>query len=418
MTDALRVMSKRLQGIYYGWYVAAAAFVIMTICSGLGFYNLGVYMTAFSDEQGFPISLASLGTATVFLSGGLFGLVVGRLIERFDIRWCISSGAIVLSLVLYGAQFVTDVWSLLIFHAMLGVSYCATALIPCTTIVARWFDKQRSIALAYASTGLSLGGILLTPPTVALIEQGGIAFATQSLAFLPALVVVPIALLVLRQEPASLGLYPDGAAGPAERPPEKNGAADEGSYRSAARSRFFVLLTITFVLIMMAQVGLIAHQFRLISLRTGDASAASFAVALLAGCSIGGRLIGGWLLTFVADRVFVLSLIAGQACAALLFGFGQSIWVLYIATVIFGLTVGNLLMMQPLLIASSFGLAAYGRLYSVSQFAVSFGLAAGPALMGFVFDASGSYAMACFTLAGVCASAFAVFYIADRTRNR
>ena len=38
--------------IYYGWYVVAGLFVVLTISSGLGFYNLSVYMNVLAAAKG------------------------------------------------------------------------------------------------------------------------------------------------------------------------------------------------------------------------------------------------------------------------------------------------------------------------------------------------------------------------------
>jgi MFS family permease len=42
-------------------------------------------------------------------------------------------------------------------------------------------------------------------------------------------------------------------------------------------------------------------------------------------------------------------------------------------------------MLQPLLIAEAFGLREYARIFSVANLMSSWGTAAGPALMGYVF---------------------------------
>jgi MFS family permease len=65
----------------------------------------------------------------------------------------------------------------------------------------------------------------------------------------------------------------------------------------------------------------------------------------------------------------------------------------------FGITIGNLLMLQPLLIAEAFGVRDYARIYSRSQFVSTLGVAFGPLLLGVVHDAQDGYALA-YTLAG------------------
>ena len=66
----------------------------------------------------------------------------------------------------------------------------------------------------------------------------------------------------------------------------------------------------------------------------------------------------------------------------------------------FGLTVGNLLMLHPLLLAERFGVRDYGRIYSRSQLVATLGVAAGPALLGLLRGAQGDYAAAFLLAAG------------------
>ncbi len=48
-----------------------------------------------------------------------------------------------------------------------------TALVPATTLVARWFVRRRALAIALTQSGLSLGGILLTPMLARVLELDG-----------------------------------------------------------------------------------------------------------------------------------------------------------------------------------------------------------------------------------------------------
>jgi len=62
-----------------------------------------------------------------------------------------------------------------------------------------------------------------------------------------------------------------------------------------------------------------------------------------------------------------------------------------LGTVLFGITMGNSLMMHPLLLAERFGTRDYGRIYSTSQLITMIGVAGCPTLIGFLCEASGGY---------------------------
>jgi MFS family permease len=56
------------------------------------------------------------------------------------------------------------------------------------------------------------------------------------------------------------------------------------------------------------------------------------------------------------------------------------------ASVLLGLAVGNLLMLQPLLLAEAFGVREYAKIYSSSQLVTTLGVATGPILLGYLHD--------------------------------
>ena len=398
------------QGVFYGWYVVAAVLVIMTVTAGLGFYNLSVYLKAFVAEGGFSVAATSGATACFFISSGIAGLGVAALIERYDPRWVITCGAIVSAIATLGAGYVSELWQLYLFYILFGAGYAGAALIPGTTLVARWFARRRSVALSIASTGLSLGGILITPVAASLIDRWGLEATTPWLALGFVIGIIPIAWLLIRPSPQSLGLGPDGD--PIKR--DESGAvmpADGIDYHDAIRSRFFILSTTAFIFAMMAQVGVIAHQFRLVALRSGSDETAALAVATMAFASIVGRLAGGWALSFIPSRRFVFALVIGQGLALAFYSVAETPFALFCATILFGVTVGNLLMMQPLMLAEAFGLKAYGRIYSLSQLFMTAGVAIGPAAVGFLYEWLDGYGVAFLVMAAASLLAF-IFILA------
>lgn len=386
----------KASSVHYGWFVVAALFVVLTITSGLAFYNLSVYMNALVERRGFPVSAVSSAIAVFFVASGFGGLLAGHLLTRSDPRWTIAAGGFVgaLSLWLLGA--VEALWQLYAVYGLFGLGHACCTLVPATTLVTRWFRENRSIALSVASTGLSVGGILITPASAAYIGRVGLPAATELFAWAWLLGVVPVTVLVVRSAPgATLETGSDGA------PP----VLDGWRYGPAIRSRWFFAITAAWILVMLAQVGAISHLFNLATTRV-DAATGARAVSLMATTSILGRFLGGWLITRTDTRMFALVCIAGQCCSlGWLAGADEGTAVL-VGAVCFGATVGNLLMLQPLLLAEVFGARDYSRIYSLSQLLTTLGIASGPALLGVLFDALGGYDASFAIAAGASGIAF------------
>jgi MFS family permease len=279
---------------------------------------------------------------------------------------------------------------LYLFHLVFGLCYGCVGIIPNITMLARWFEARRSLAISIASTGLSLGGIVITPASAFLIEHHGIAGAAPWLALALLIGVVPPTALVVRPDPQAMGLAPDGVAPAPGGTPVA--ATPRATFAQARRSRFFAGIAASYFFVMGAQVGAIAHIYRLAK-TAGGVDIAALAVALLAGASVCGRLAGGWILLKAPARVFTLVLFAQQAAALAVLALAASKGVLLLGVVMFGLAMGNILMMQPLLLAEAFGTHSFGRIYAASNLISVPGVAAGPALLGFVFAPTGGYAV-------------------------
>jgi len=396
--------------IYYGWYIVAAICLITTVTSGLAFHNLSVLLNAFVEERGFPVSLTSAATAVYFVSGGIAGVVVGRLVDRFDPRAPVVGASLLGAVCLYSVGYLREVWQLFLFHALFGLAYGGAGLVPMTTLVARWFSVKRSLALSIASTGLSLGGIFIAPFVAISIQRGGLS-ATGPWMAIVFLAIIPVTLLVIRPRPEAMGLAPDGfvKSANAETPP----AVVSVTYADAKRTGFFYAVSVSYLFLLGAQVAAVAHLYRLANLRNGPETAA-LALAFLASASIVGRLSGGWIVVYMRAKIFALQLMALQFFALFALAFVSTRVTILAAVATFGLTLGNSLMMHPLLLAEKFGTSEYGRIYSTSQFMVMSGVACGPLTIGLLYDWTGGYEIPFIVAAFVSLVGMAILWMGAR----
>jgi len=399
--------------IFYGWYIVAGVFLITLTTSGLVFYNLSILLAAFVAERGFPVGLASTATASFFVAGAIGGAVAGRLVDRIDPRVVIVTGATASALALASAGALREVWQLVAFHVVFGFCHGASGLVPLTTLVARWFSARRALAFSIAASGLSFGGIALAPVVALAIGRMGLAGASPWLGLALWLGTVPVALLVLRASPAAMGLEPDGAASP---PGARKVEQPAVAFAEARRSGYFFAVSVAYLFLLGAQVGAIAHFYRLASTRLGTAAAA-FAISALAGSSTLGRIAGGWLMLYVSARHFALAMMVMQAVGLLMLALAQDPVQLAIGTVVFGVTMGNSLMLHPLLLAERFGTRDYGRIYSTSQLVSVIGVAGCPALIGLLYEASGGYGAPFAVAAGLTMVGFLVLALFVTTRR-
>jgi MFS family permease len=167
------------QGVYYGWKVVAALFVMLTFTSGLAFYNMSVLMNALVSTGRYPVSVVSVGVALFFVASGSAGMIAAPLLQRHDPRWTLAFGGVLGAVALLALGHAPNLPALYGALMLFGVGHACSALVPATTLVARWFSARRSVALSITSTGLSLGGILLTPVAASLITRLGLALGPR-----------------------------------------------------------------------------------------------------------------------------------------------------------------------------------------------------------------------------------------------
>lgn len=383
-----------------GWRVVAGCFIVLTTSSGLGFYGLAVYLNALSKERGWDVSSISLATTWFFFVGGVVGVLTARLIARYDVRHVVAVGGVIGAVSLGSLGHVDRQWQLFVVYGVFAAGWALGGLVPMTTVVTRWFHVRRGVALSVASTGLSAGGIVITPAAKWLLDRQGLAAGTPWLGLVYVLGIVPFTYWLIRPDPAALGWMPDGeravvgvaAAAPTGTP-----------YREAIASRFFIGVTIGYILALGSQVGGIQQLVKLVEERT-TADTAAFATLVLAATSVVARLVGGRLVTTIPMIPFTAALAAFQMVAMLGLAVAMSTAGIFGSIVLFGATIGNILMLQPLLIAERFGVLHYPQIYSRAQLFALVGTAGGPLLLGWLHDATDGY-RAAYVVGGVCSLA-------------
>ena len=194
------------------------------------------------------------------------------------------------------------------------------------------------------------------------------------------------AFLLIRGEPGALNWMPDGEPKPENHVMEMPGTP----MNIAVRTRFFWVVTVGYVLVMGSQVGAIQQIVKLVEERTTKETAA-LATSVLSGASVVFRLVGGRVIPRFPLARFMVFIAVVQGSAIILVGQMHNTIALFVAIGLFGAMVGNVLMMQSLLIAQRFGVKDYARISARSGLVSLTGTAVGPILIGSIRDASGSY---------------------------
>lgn len=379
-----------------GTWVLVACFTLLMFSSGVGFYGLSVYLQAFSVEKEWSVSSISLATTFFFFVGGVSGLSIAKFIARYDVRIMILGGAVLGSGALFCMRFVDERWQLFVVYAVYALGWSASGVGPVTTVVTRWFQVRRASALAIASTGLSMGGIIVTPIIKTILDTQGIRDGSQWLAAIWFVGTVPVTLLLLRPFPHAYGWLPDGA----RVAPGETAVVTGTPLQVAVRTKFFMAVSIGFIFTLGAQVGGVQQLVKLVEERT-DRQTAILGTIVLSVFSILARFAASRILTRVDMTKFTIAVAVMQGVSLAFIGLMNTPLGLLVGIALFGSTIGNMLMMQSLLIAQRFGVRDYPRIAARVGLISFSGTAVGPLVLGALYDFAGGYRTS-YLVAGVC----------------
>jgi len=380
--------------IFYGWWVVLASTFILFVASGIGFYGHGVILDPLRTLHGWSKATISSAVTLYFFTSGIMGMIIGRQIDRYGPKWVLIIGSLIITagFVLLGN--IKTVWQLYALYFIMALGFSCTSLVPANTLITNWFIRKRGFAMSLTNTGLSAGGIILVPLASYLITRWGLEIALPVLGIIYGVVVI-ISTYFIKSRPSDVNQFPDGT------PPQAvslDSHASAISYSAqmrvwtrsqAIRTVSFWSIVIAFLLALAGQIAFLVHQISFLSHYLGISGAAT-AVSITAAASIIGRL---WLGTFVdrCDKRYVIMvcfLIQGIAVFAL--AHYQHTVILYLGTLAFGLTMGNIIMMQSLITGECFGLVSFATVSGLAGVFTMSGAAFGPSIAGFIFDATGT----------------------------
>jgi sugar phosphate permease len=407
--------SSQTSDHFYGWWIVFAGSIILFVSSGIGFYGHGVILDPLGDAHGWSKGTVSSAVTLFFFSNGIIGLFIGRWMDRYGPKWFLVFGSIIFGMGLWGLRWIDSVPQLFAVYLILSAGFCSTSLVPINTLITNWFVRKRGMAMSIANTGLSVGGVLLVPLSSYLIIHQGLDRALLILGCIYVLMIIPIALIYIKQRPSELGQYPDGENRPAltakDRNTENAGQMKVWTRRQAMRTRAFWSIALAFMLALSGQIAYLVHQISFLGQYLGPGKAAT-AVSITAGASIAGRLALGIFVDRWDKRYVAMLCMLLQGLAVLTLAFSSHVVLLYLCTFVFGLTMGSLIMMQFLLIGECFGIPSFATISGAIGIFSMPGAAFGPMIAGVIFDATQSYHWYFFLFATTFFLALGIIYFA------
>ncbi|GAB1387736.1 MFS transporter [Melaminivora sp.] len=388
----------RAAGWYFGWNIVAAATVITLLTVGLRL-GIGPLFLPMAQDLGFSRSQLSAIVAVGMLCYGLAMPLAGWLVARRSTRFVLLTGtALLLIATLWAVNTRTPLGLLLSFGVLMSVGAGFTSPIALTPIISRWFQRRRGMALFFLSTG-SMAGIAVMTPVLGMALQH-LSWQSTLLAFagLFALVTVPTALRVLRDQ------APEGGDAPlpgssAQAVPAQAACAHYG-IGQAMRTGTFAKIALGLFACGFSMNLLGTHGMPMLMDHGFDATTSAMGIGLIGLVAIPSTMLMGRL----ADRVprrQLLALIYGVRglgfFALLLAG---NTWQLYGTSALGGIVWAGSIALSSAILADVFGVRLVGVLYGWAYLAHQVGAMISSWLGGWGYEHFGTHWLA-FGLAGV-----------------
>ena len=385
--------------VFYGWWVALALSIIVFLSAGIRF-TIGPFLKPVSADLGLDRGSFSLVIALSLLLYGAFMPLVGRLVDRMGSRVVCSAGAVVMaaSLVLSGRM--TTLWEFYLYYAVIGsLGLAATGHVMGSVTLARWFVKRRGVAMSFLGSASMAGMAVLVPAAMWCILRFGWRTSFAILGIGSLLVMLPLTLWVLRDDPESLGLEADGiGAGPAAAG-SVTSVIERTTIADALQVPSFWLLTAGLFNCGFSMSLLAAHGVPMLTDHGFHPMTASSAIGFLGMTAIGG----GIMLGLISDRcgrkpVLAAVYLLRLAAFSMLFFVRDPVLLLVVAA-IGGVGMSGSLAMTSALTGDVFGRFSVGSIFGLIFLSHQTGSSLGSWLGGFLFDVTGGYGAA-FGVAG------------------
>ena len=395
--------------MFFGWYVVAAAVFIGFAAVGAR-NGFGAFVTPMSEEFEWNRLTISFAAALGILLNGVIQPFMGQVFDRTGGRKLILLSVLMLGLVTIALYWTFNfLFFVFVFGVLASVAQSGLSLTNTSALLSRWFVRLRGTVIGINSTALSIGGLVMVPFAVYLMDAAGWRIAWIGLGAV-VLVSLPLAWVFMRENPAEMNLRPDGddelsEEAAAQRPARTPGPLESESWRNSLRSwpfwqmsgAYFVCGATTFILSI--------HFIPYAEDRGIERGTAALIFAVMSGLNIVGATSAGFLSDKIGGTKNWLTLVytvRGLAYLLLLVTPlipGMSTAGVWIFACVAGFSWIATLPLTSSLTAEVYGLRAMGTISGITFMFHQIGGFVSVTLAGWLYDVTGSYTLP-FAIAG------------------
>ncbi len=395
--------------LYYGWLVllVSAAAMVGTLpgrTQGLGL----ITEPLLADLNIGRVAYAQLNLwATLVGSAGAVG--VGRLIDRFGSRVVLTVVATALGATVCLMSRVMSLGELALTITLTRALGQSALSVISLAMVGQWFVRRIDMAMAIYSIVMSIGFMVAFPVVGSLVQSRGWRFAWFAVGMAILAGLVPLALVIVRRSPESIGLRPDGLPNPEprNRKPERSTQNLEPAGYSLGQALVtpaFWVFAIGAALYGLVASGIGLFNESILAERGLGPNIYYQTLVVTALTGLAGNFAGGWLAGFVPlNRLMAISLLiltVGLLALPHVSTFAMAmVW----ATMM-GIGGGLVMVLFFSVWPRVYGRRQLGRIQGLAQAITVIFSAIGPLLLAECLEMTGSYRAVFYILAATVAA--------------
>ena len=180
--------------------MAVIAAMTFNVVIGSIFGSPGVLLKPMTQHLGASMEMVSAGSLAVIVSSAFFAPMIGSLAARVSLRYLLVAGALMLSSAWLLLAF-THSYAVFIgaYFLLLGPTMAIGASVLPPTLVTRWFNRNRGMAIGLAHLPIMVAIMPLAGAWI--IEHHGLQGMFLALAALPIIVLLPASLFLIDRPP-------------------------------------------------------------------------------------------------------------------------------------------------------------------------------------------------------------------------
>ncbi len=378
--------------IFYGWFIVAASFIIMTFGWGIVFNTSSLFIEPISETLNISRKTMNFTFTLRALSQLLISLLSVVIFKRFKMINVMKVCSIILGISFFLHSYIQSPIMMYLLNTISTVTVILISVLPLSAILNNWFHVKRGLVVGISFMGSGIGGLVFNPITGYIIVNFGWRSAYQFLSIVMFIVIVPITFFVLKTRPRDIGEYPLGSSQEIEKAAEDSNEELPGiTLAQAMKTPRFWGISIASVLLSIVGISLMLNISPHLTNIGYSVTFAANIVALTMGSLAIGKMILGHLFDKLGLRTATSIAIGFLVIGTLGMLYATNYIALFAVVAGTGLGTAFYTIANPIITTKVYGSKDYSSIYGFLTAVIGVGGIISPMIVGVLYDNSGSY---------------------------